>query len=193
MAFACSEFGCGEISMIIIRHVLIICLLLVSVQVMAKEPSFGPAISNYGPTFPIDDRDVTLRENFIYRAVFDLAAYPGDSTATNRKLVSVARYMNMHTRNAVPIDKMDIAVVLHGKALMSALSHEAYKIRFNTENPNYELLMKLQEAGVRFYACGQSMAFGGISKSELASPIEVALSAMTMLTVLQSDGYALLP
>jgi len=179
--------------MFMIRNVLMIFLLLVSVQAMAKEPSYGPAISNYGPTFPINDRDVALREDFIYRAVFDLAIYPGDSTSMNRKLVSVARYMNMHTRNEVPLDKMDIAVVLHGKALMSALSHEAYEIRFNVENPSYDLLMKLHEAGVRFYACGQSMAFGRINKSELASPVEVAFSAMTMLTVLQSDGYALLP
>jgi hypothetical protein len=37
------------------------------------------------------------------------------------------------------------------------------------------------------------MTFGGVEKSELASLAEVALSAMTMLTVLQNDGYALLP
>ena len=53
--------------------------------------------------------------------------------------------------------------------------------------------MKLHEAGVAFYACGQSMGFSGISKSELASPVKVALSAMTMMTVLQSAGYALIP
>ena len=53
--------------------------------------------------------------------------------------------------------------------------------------------MKLHEAGVAFYACGQSMGFSGISKSELAPPVKVALSAMTMMTVLQSAGYALIP
>lgn len=39
----------------------------------------------------------------------------------------------------------------------------------------------------------RSMGFSGISKSELASPVKVALSAMTMMTVLQSEGYALIP
>jgi len=37
------------------------------------------------------------------------------------------------------------------------------------------------------------MAFGGVDKDELASPAKVGLSTMTMLTVLQSEGYALLP
>ena len=53
--------------------------------------------------------------------------------------------------------------------------------------------MQLHKAGVAFYACGQSLAFGGIPKSDLASPVKVALSAMTMMTALQSDGYALIP
>jgi hypothetical protein len=37
------------------------------------------------------------------------------------------------------------------------------------------------------------MSFGGVDKNELADGVKVALSAMTMLTVLQSDDYALLP
>jgi hypothetical protein len=34
--------------------------------------------------------------------------------------------------------------------------------------------------------------FGGFEKEELVGPAKVALSAMTMMTELQSDGYALL-
>jgi hypothetical protein len=37
------------------------------------------------------------------------------------------------------------------------------------------------------------MGFAGITRGDLASPVKVALSSMTMLTVLQSDGYALIP
>jgi intracellular sulfur oxidation DsrE/DsrF family protein len=53
--------------------------------------------------------------------------------------------------------------------------------------------MELHRAGVEFFVCGQSMAFGSVEKNELASPVKVALSAMTMISVLQADGYALLP
>jgi intracellular sulfur oxidation DsrE/DsrF family protein len=88
---------------------------------------------------------------------------------------------------------MDLAIVVHGAAVKNLLSDDAYEARYGHKNPNLELLIKLHEAGVRIFVCGQSMAFGGIAKSELAEPVKVALSAMTMLTVLQSEGYALLP
>jgi hypothetical protein len=37
------------------------------------------------------------------------------------------------------------------------------------------------------------MEFLGYASDELASPVKVALSAMTVLVGLQADGYALLP
>ncbi len=85
-----------------------------------------------------------------------------------------------------------IAVVVHGKALKNAMHNDAYQARYGTDNPNLDLLTKLRNAGVSFFVCGQSMAFGDVMKSELASPAKVALSAITMMTVLQNDGYALL-
>jgi intracellular sulfur oxidation DsrE/DsrF family protein len=99
----------------------------------------------------------------------------------------------MHARNGVPAENMDLAVVVHGAAVKNLLNDQAYEARFNVANPNLELLTKLHDAGVRIYVCGQSMTFGGIDKSELAESAQVALSAMTLLTVLQSNGYALLP
>ena len=168
-------------------------LATVSVQTTADEPSFGPAIEEMGPTFPVDDRDVPLRESFAYNVVFDAGSGSRDASTLNHELVSVARYLNMHARHGVSVDDMDIAVVLHGAALRSALTDPAYESRFDISNPNRDLVMKLHEAGVAFYACGQSMAFGEIAKDELLSPVKVGLSAMTMLTYLQADGYALLP
>ena len=166
-------------------------LLMACASLLADEPSFGPIIEGYGPTYPIHDRDVPLQEDFFYKAVFDAAEY-GDETALNTGLVSVARYLNMHGRNGVPVSKMHIAVVGHGPALKALLNNTAYKARYGIDNPNTELLQRLEAAGVHFYVCGQSMAFGGMEKADLFSPAKVALSAMTMLTVLQTKGYALL-
>ena len=176
-----------------IRYLLLACLISFPLTAFPDEPSMGPAIDAYGPTFPIPDRDVPLRDDFTYKVVFDAADNSRETTSLNHELVSVARYLNMHARNGVPVGDMDIAVVLHGAALKSALSDAAYVARFETPNPNRELLMKLHDAGVAFYACGQSMAFGVVTRHELLSPVKVGLSAMTMLTFLQSDGYALLP
>ena len=171
---------------------LTLCVIIGLTNVYADEPSFGPVIEGYGPTYPIEDRDVPLREDFVYKAVFDAAAY-SDQTTLNNTLVSVARFLNMHARNGVSLENMSLAVVAHGPALRALLTDSAFNARYGIDNPNSELLEKLHAAGVSFYVCGQSIAFGGYDKQELASPVKLALSAMTMLTQLQSDGYALLP
>lgn len=172
---------------------LLLAFVALSTPVDAGEPSLGPAVEGYGPTYPIDDRDVPLEDGFVYRAVFDVASYGDDSGALNPRLVSVARYLNMHARNGVPVENMELAVVVHGAAVRNILDNDAYRSRYRIDNPNLELVKRLHAAGVRFYVCGQSLAFGKVAKSELADPVQVAVSAMTMLTVLQADGYALLP
>lgn len=176
-----------------LRFTLLLVAMCVSPPLSADEPMLGPAVEGYGPTYPIEDRDVALQENAVYKAVFDLAAYPGEVTALNPRLVSVARLLNMHVRNGTPLENMDVAVVVHGPAVKNLLTNDAYWKRFDANNPNLELLERLHAAGVDIYVCGQSLAFGQIDKDELASPAKVALSAMTMLIVLQEDGYALLP
>ena len=180
-----------------LAHPYVLPLLLITSTLFADdatdEPMLGPLIEGYGPTYPIDDRDVPLAEGFVYKAAFDAADYPGEPDALNRTLVSVARFMNMHARNGVPRENMDLAVVVHGSALKALLDDNAYRSRYETDNPNRELIERLEAAGVAFYVCGQSMTFGGVEKDELLPQAKVALSAMTMLTVLQSDDYALLP
>ncbi len=176
-----------------IRFLLMFVAFACTTHALADEPSFGPIIEGYGPTYPINDRDVALPEGFTYKAVFDLARYPGETSSLNPYLVSVARFLNMHARNGVPIENMDLAVVVHGPAVKNLMNNDAYEARHKVDNPNLELLTRLHAVGVRIYVCGQSMTFGNVDKSELAEPAQVALSAMTMLTVLQSDGYSLLP
>ena len=173
----------------------ILTLVLVAVvsSAPAAEPTLGPVVDGYGPTYLVADRDVPLPEDFEYRVVLDAAraaAGPSDLDAT---FVSAARFLNMHARNEVPVDRMALAVVVHGAALQSILSDEAYRDRHGVGNPNLELLNRLRQAGVRVFVCGQSMAFNDIDKADLWPHAEVALSAMTMMAILQSRGYALIP
>jgi len=172
-------------------RILLVLVLFFCAEGMAAEPSFGPVIEGYGPTYPINDRDVPLMDGDVYKAVFDAAQNP-DEKSLNTGLESVARYLNMHARNGVAVENMSIAVVAHGPALKTLLADAAYRNRYGIDNPNAELLEKLAAAGVSFYVCGQSMTFGGFDNDELIEAAQIALSAMTMLTVLQSDGYALL-
>jgi len=176
-----------------VRFSILVCLLSWSSQLLAAEPTLGPVIDDYGPTYPISDRDVALEEGAHYKVVFDVSSGPDDHTELNLELVSIARFLNMQGRNGVPLERMDVAVVVHGAGLRSLLTPEAHEKRYHSRNPDYDLLLKLDDVGVQFYVCGQSMRFRGIDKKELAGPAQVALSAMTMSTVLQNNGYALLP
>lgn len=175
------------------RSLTLLILLISCSLAWAEEPELGPLIEGYGPTFAIADRDVELTEDQHYKAVFDLADYAGAPASLNRSLESVARFLNMHARNGVRPEAMDLAVVVHGAAIQSLLSDDAYQQRYGQANPSLDLLTKLHAAGVQIYVCGQSLAFRGVAKDELDGAAKVALSAMTMLTVLQSQGYALLP
>lgn len=175
------------------RFRIFLILSCICTPLLADDPGLGPVLRSYGPTFAVDNPDVPLREGFAYKVVFDMGEATGQSTTLNRELVSVARFLNMHARHGVRPEGIDVAVVLHGEALKSALNRSAYQSRYSTANANHELLLELHAAGVRFYACGQSMGFRGFQKEELLEPVKVALSAMTMLTYLQADGYALLP
>jgi intracellular sulfur oxidation DsrE/DsrF family protein len=161
-------------------------------KAVAAEPSMGPVLQSFGPTFPLQSEDLPLPKDFAYKVVFDVAEY-SDTAALNEQLVSVARFINMHVRSGVPIENLDLVVVLHGNALKGALADEAYLQRFKSRNPNLGLVLQLHEAGVSIIACGQSLGFRQYKRDELVPAVQVGLSAMTILTVFQAQGYSLLP
>lgn len=166
---------------------------LIALPGFAAEPSTGPHVHAGGPAFMVEDRDVPLKEGHTYRVVFEATEYPGEMTDVNRELTVVGRFMNMHGKNGVPLENLDVAVVVHGRALLATFNDEAYEERFDVKNPSLALLEDLIDAGVKVYVCGQSLGFRGLDKSVLADGVKVGLSAMTMLVTLQADGYAFLP
>jgi intracellular sulfur oxidation DsrE/DsrF family protein len=176
-----------------VRFIFTLVLSFFATSVFAQAPATGPYVSSGGPAFEVANRDVPLRDGYKYRVVFEATEYPGEVTDANREFTIVARFLNMHGKNGVPLEDMDIAVVIHGQTLMAALNDEAYEKINGIKNPNLQLLTDLADAGVKFYACGQSLGFRKWDKSDLAEPVQVGLSAMTMLVTLQADGYAFLP
>ena len=165
----------------------------ISLTALAAEPTFGPYIENGGPVFLVEDRDVPLQSGHRYRVVFDITDYPEGMTNLNIELDDVARFMNMHGQHGVSLEDMDIAAVVHGKALFAVMNNDAYKKMHGVDNPSLTLMNELSAAGVKFYACGQSLGFRGLDKSVLADVVKVSLSAMTTLVTLQAEGYIFLP
>lgn len=175
------------------RPLLLIALILTSCLAFAAEPVAGPYVTAGGPAFKVEDRDVPLRDGHRYRVVYEVTEHAGEMSEVNQELTVVARFMNMHGQNGVPLENLDVAVVVHGKALLAVMNDDTYRKMHGMANPSLALIESLADAGVKFYACGQSLGFRGLDKSVLAAPVKVGLSAMTMLVTLQSDGYAFLP
>ena len=176
-----------------IQLVLLLTLLIQSQNLLAEKPQKAPILTDYGPVYAIKDRDTPLPENYTYKAVFDVTTTASDPIDHSRRLESVARFINMHALNGVPLEKMHIAVVIHGKAAKDTLDNPAYQLKYEVDNPNKQMIEQLHDKGVKFYICGQTTAFLDYKKDDMLAPIQVALSAMTQLVILQDEGYALLP
>ena len=69
------------------------------------------------------------------------------------------------------------------------LSDEAYKKKFGVPNPNTALINELAANGVKLYICGQSLYMRKLEKEPRNPAIRVTLSAMVLMTTLQSKGY----
>jgi len=152
----------------------------------------GPVIDQFGPVYDVDSPDFVTPTNMTYRAVFDVAQSPEAADQLNPRVESLARFLNMQARAGLKPGQVKLALVVHGAASKDMLSNAAYKSRLGVDNPNAPLLAALQSKGVRVILCGQTAAYRGYSRQELAPGVEIALSAMTALVVLQSEGYELI-
>ncbi|MGD8324713.1 MAG: DsrE family protein [Gammaproteobacteria bacterium] len=175
------------------RCLFVLSALLFCSPLLAAEPETGPIIDGYGAAYLVPDADVPLLPDHVYRVAWEITEYANQPDGVNRRLERVARFLNLHARHGVPKENMHMGVVVHGTALMNMLSDAAYQARFGRTNPNLDLVEKLAAAGVEFFVCGQSMAGRGFAKSELAEPVKLATSALTMVHQLQYEGYTLQP
>ena len=173
---------------------LFLLLLLLSGLIQAAPDGFskGPIIKNFGPAADVADSDFAVDSKRIHKVVFDVSKSPEDPEAVNSGIETLARYLNMHARAGVPAENMKLVLVIHGAAGKDVLSNAAYQKRMQVDNPNLPLLKELAAAGVETYICGQTAAFRGYQKSELAEVTGLALSALTVLEELQHRGYSLI-
>jgi intracellular sulfur oxidation DsrE/DsrF family protein len=61
------------------------------------------------------------------------------------------------------------------------------------KNANSDLIAQLVRQGVKFYVCGQTAAYYGITLDDLLPGVDMALSALTAQAVLAREGYSVNP
>lgn len=159
---------------------------------LAQENSSGPIFKSMGAVYDVPEADFVPDSTQVLKAIFDIERLQDDPTEVNPLINSLARYINMHVQKGIPLKNIHLSFVLHGVSGKDALSDEAYKKRYGVNNPNSAHIKALADKGVHMFICGQSATYAGYKKSELMPEIKMALSAMTVLTVYQANGYSLI-
>jgi len=176
------------------NHIIIFVAFLSFYTIKAQniEPTKGPIIADFGASYQIKDTDLQLDTNKTHKVIFDVFSNNSKEGKVNPLISTVARYLNMHAQQGVKLENMKVALILHGKATKSALSNEAFREKYKTDNPNAELLKALKNANVEIYVCGQSYLFSKYDLKDVSENVKVSLSALTALVEYQSNGYQII-
>lgn len=174
---------------------LIIAIFLVCLQGMwaqKSEKATGPVIDDYGAVWDIDNPDLEIGEEDEFHLVFDIYSQASTLTSVNPSINTLARFLNMHSRAGVSLDKIKLVAVVHNKAGNDMMKNRYYQQKYGVDNPNLALIDELSDAGVAFYICGQTMNSRGLLQEEMNENIKVSLSAMTAIVKFVNEGYTLI-
>jgi intracellular sulfur oxidation DsrE/DsrF family protein len=151
----------------------------------------NPVILNHGSVVRLSNATHQPREGTKVLIDVTRGSEPGELNAAIEK---VAKYLNIYAGGGDKPTKGQFAVIFHGDATLAVLNDDAYAAKFNVKsNPNLDLLHQLHEQGVDLFVCGQTLISKGMKPSEVAVFVDTAVSALTVVVNLQSDGYALVP
>lgn len=157
-------------------------------------PSSGPVIHSAGAALTVEDPSFRVPAGHQFKTVFVIDVGGNDTTRANAMLSTMARFYNLHALNGYPASRMQLAAVVFGNGWQSLLTDAAFAARFGTaHNPSRALVLELLQHGAQLVLCGQTAGAAHIRRDELLLGVTVAISAMTALNVLQSQGYLLNP
>ncbi|MBS9464123.1 DsrE family protein [Flagellimonas sp. 389] len=166
--------------------------IIISTYAISQEKKAGPVIENYGKVWEIKNPDFKTDVNQEFKVVFDIMNSPESHSEINRTIETAARFLNMHAQGGVHVEQLKVALVVHNKASKDITHNEAYNAKYGVDNPNYNMVKSLMDAGVEIIYCGQSSKSRNFPKEELIPDVKIALSAMTALIQLQNNGYQLI-
>jgi len=159
----------------------------------AAEPEWSnPVIKEYGKIVSLPKAAMQPDKNADYKVVFNLTV-GGDPDKVNSSLDRVARTVNIFASAGVPASHLHFVVVIHGPATPIVLDNAHYQEKFKLDNPNIPLIDAIEKAGVKVVVCGQALAHNKIAHEWVNPQVELTLSAITDVIILEKEGYQLFP
>jgi intracellular sulfur oxidation DsrE/DsrF family protein len=125
--------------------------------------------------------------------VFSLTKASDKPDQINPGIERVARTLNLYVSAGVPLDHLKFVAVAYGAATGLVLDDEHYRAQFGTANPNLAVISQLRKAGVDVAVCGQAMSEHHYPNDWASKDVTLSLSALTTITMLEQQGYALMP
>ncbi len=184
---------------------LISCILFTNAQTTGREskaPKLDPFIpvlqyplikgSKWTGVVPVKNVNDKPEANKVYKLLFDFTQNGSAADMVdkpNQGIEEIARVLNLHVAAGISPKNLKATVVIHSAASLSVLNNEIYQKKFNSSNPNADLIDQLQKAGVHFVICGQTMNLRGIADTELYKSVFIAEAAKVALTKYQTAGY----
>ncbi len=154
------------------------------------QQATGPVIQSAGPSFKVENPTFEVPKGHVFKAVFVINAGGGDSVKVNEQLTTIARFYNIHVRHGYDEKNVKAAAVVHGQGFPALLTDSAFAVRYNGKpNPSRKLVEELLQHGAQIVLCGQTAGGRNIRRDELIPGVKVAVSAMTAMNVLQSQGF----
>lgn len=159
----------------------------------AAEPTWvNPAVPDFGASVALPDAGMQPDKNAEYKAVFNITG-EGPNEKINPSLERAARAANIFVSAGVPLPHLHFIAVVHGPATQSVLDNDHYKEKFNVDNPNVKLIAELKAAGVKVVVCGQALAAKKFPHEWVNQDVEITLSAISTVIILEQQGYAFFP
>lgn len=176
------------------RSTLLCCAIgLLGCTAMAAQAASTQPITATGNYHPLPKAAYQPDPSATYKVVFSLTKNSDKPDQVNPALERVARTVNIYAGAGVPLDHLKFVAVAYGPATALVLDDEHYKAQFGVANPNLAVIAQLRKAGVDVAVCGQAMAEHHYPDEWASKDVTVSLSALTTITELEQQGYALMP
>ncbi len=152
----------------------------------------GPVFADFGAVATIES-DLPVPAGMMLRHVYDVTeAAPAGGISPG--IAAAARFLNLHVRAGVPMERLQVALVVHSAAVADFTRPEVFARRkAGAANGSAAALAAVMAKGVRVYICGQAAAAQGLGKADFLPGVQAALSASSAHAILQADGWSLNP